>query len=336
MGGPGSGRRPWRLAVDECRALAIGELADGGRWRRQPQGEVLWRARDDQATLARLSYVIRAASDGGKEQLLAYRYRGSEDQPWCEQRVALACRAGQPSVALCPGCAAPVRSLYVTRAGRRFLCRRCLGLVYRRSPAAALRAYVVETAGPVVSVLLALPAEPPTAAPRRYVAGPPPELAEQLAQELPLAAQELRLWVLRLRACGLSYRQIAPLVESSRSSVARICAAGQEGIDTQALVRETLARAHPLPVPPQEDDDLAAIDAYLAAAYRHARRLALYRHPLAEREERIVIPCSPLPGGDHRTLSAAKGAQASRARAANTSPAIFAAASPCSAGMACE
>ena len=62
MGGLGSGRRSWRLGVDECRALDLGELCDQGRWHTQAHGEVVWRARYDGATLARLSYAITGAA----------------------------------------------------------------------------------------------------------------------------------------------------------------------------------------------------------------------------------------------------------------------------------
>ena len=86
----------------------------------------------------------------------------------------------------------------------------------------------------------------------------------------------------------LSYRQIAALLEFSKSSVARYCAAGRSGIDTTALVRERLEQASTGPAPP-EDDDLRGLDTYLRAMRRHDQRLGLCHHPLSETEERVVI-----------------------------------------------
>ncbi len=103
---------------------------------------------------------------------------------------------------------------------------------------------------------------------------------------------ELRLWCLRLRVAGLSYRQIAVLTESSKSSVARYCRAGRGGIDTRALVRERVERAAAGPRAP-ESDDAASSAAYLVALQRQALRLGLYNHPVAELEERIVVPAEP-------------------------------------------
>ena len=74
MGGLGSGRRRWRLGVDECRALDVGELCDQGRWLTQPRGEVLWRARHGGEAIARLSYVISGQEDALEDLLLTYRY----------------------------------------------------------------------------------------------------------------------------------------------------------------------------------------------------------------------------------------------------------------------
>jgi hypothetical protein len=124
---------------------------------------------------------------------------------------------------------------------------------------------------------------------RHYVERPPDALAQRLEEELPLGEQELRLWCLRLRATGLSYRQIAALTESSKSSVARICLAGRAGIDTLALVRERLELDAAGPRIP-EDDDPAALDAYLATLHRRTLRLSLYQLPATEPEQRLVIP----------------------------------------------
>lgn len=292
MGGPGSGRRPWRLAVDECRAVSIGELCDGGRWQRQPQGEILWRARHSGQILARLTYMILGEKHAGDDLLLAYRYRRADEARWQEEYIDLACGGARRSLALCPGCGARVRTLYASLGSRCFICRTCLGLVYRRPPAAERQAHLAEVAGPVLGELAALPAQTRRKPPARFVEHPPVALARQLQEELPLAEQELRLWCLRLRTCGLSYRQIAALVESSKSSVARICAAGKQGIDAVALMGESLQRSEHIPAPAEDGDGLPAVDAYLAALHRHALRLGLYRHPLSESEERLLIPAA--------------------------------------------
>lgn len=182
-----------------------------------------------------------------------------------------------------------LRSLYAPSGAQRFFCRSCWGLVYRPSQEAATLAYVTEVAGPTMRELAALPRRSRRRARRRYVEHPSAKLAARLAAELPLADQELRLWCLRLRAVGLSYRQIAALTESSKSSVARICAAGRAGIDAMALVRERLQRETTGPVAPQGDDP-RELAAYLAALHRQALRLGLYWHPISEREERVVVP----------------------------------------------
>ena len=82
--------------------------------------------------------------------------------------------------------------------------------------------------------------------------------------------------------------QIAVLLEISKSSVARICAAGPQAIGAQALMRERLEEALLGPAPP-EGEDLHSLDVYLRATHHHALRLGLYHHPLNEREERVVI-----------------------------------------------
>ena len=65
--------------------------------------------------------------------------------------------------------------------------------------------------------------------------------------ELPLAPQELRLYCLALRRAGLSLSRIAAAAGSSKSSVARFCAAGFEGIDVPALASERLQRDRSVP-----------------------------------------------------------------------------------------
>jgi len=120
------------------------------------------------------------------------------------------------------------------------------------------------------------------------VPAPPAALARELEAEPPRGEAEARLWCLRLRACGLSHRQIGGLVELSKSTVQRYCAAGPQAISTQALMRERLEQASLGPAPPA-DDAAAGLDAYLRATHHHALRLGLYHHPSTEREERVVI-----------------------------------------------
>jgi hypothetical protein len=182
-----------------------------------------------------------------------------------------------------------VRTLYAPPGAEGFACRSCWGLIYRRSHADETLAYVAEVAGPTMRELRALPKRTRCRPRRRYVAAPPAALLRELEAEPPLGESELRLWCLRLRAAGLSYRQIAALLECSKSSVARYCAAGRAGIDAMALVRERLQRASLGAAPPQ-GDELRGLDTYLRALHRHALRLGLYHHPLSETEERVLIP----------------------------------------------
>ena len=289
MGGLGSGRRRTRLGFDECRALEVGELCDAGRRLAQPRGEVLWRAPHGGALGARLSYAITGQENAGDELLLTYHYwpEGSglsyDDE--------LECLSGRRSYAYCSGfgCGRRVRALYAPPGAGVFRCRRCWGLVYRRPQGRELRLYVREVAGATLADLAALPQRVRHRPWRHYVERPPDALAQRLEEELPLGEQELRLWCLRLRATGLSYRQIAALTESSKSSVARICLAGRAGIDTLALVRERLELDAAGPRIP-EDDDPAALDAYLATLHRRTLRLSLYQLPATEPEQRLVIP----------------------------------------------
>jgi len=291
VGGPGSGRRRTWRGVDECRALDLGELCDGGRLRAQPRGVVLWRARDGGALRARLTYAITGQESAADDLLLAYRYWPEGGGLCHENELGLTALPGRRTYAWCPVCGVRARTLFAPPGAGAFRCRECCGLVYRRSHAAEDRAYVSEVAGPATRALWALPARARRRPPRRYVERPPSELACELEAELPLRDEELRLWCLRLRACGLSYRQIAALTETSKSTAARICAAGAGAIDRQALVKERLERALGLPAPP-DDDDPRALAAYFTELYRRSLRLGLHRLPRGELEERLVI----LPG----------------------------------------
>jgi hypothetical protein len=289
VGGAGSGRRRPRLGVEECRALEIGELCDAGRWHSQPRGEVQWRAEYGGALRAHLLYEISAQGESGLGPQLVYRYWPREGGPYFGFRVELGVMPGRRALAACPECGRWVRRLYALPRGIELCCRACERLVYREP---LWHSYVTElraVAGPALRALDELPVRTRSRPRRRYVESAPRALAAELAAELPLAEQELRLWCLRLRACGLSYRQIARLTESSKSGVARICAAGRDGVDGHALSKERWQRAQSLPVPP-EGDDRRALAAYLGVVMRYARAHGLYRAAHGEPEQRLVIP----------------------------------------------
>ena len=159
--------------------------------------------------------------------LLNYRYWPQGEGACFADQVALAGLPGRRTLAFCPGCGRRVRTLYVPLGQSLWRCRSCWGLVYRRSQAGESLTYIAEVAAPTIRELTALPKRTRRRPGRAYVVHPPKELARALEQELPLGDQELRFWCLRLRAAGLSYRQIAALTESSKSSVARYCASGR-------------------------------------------------------------------------------------------------------------
>jgi hypothetical protein len=288
VGGLGSGRRRTRLGLDECRALELGELCNQGRWRSQPSGKILWRSLHGGETLARLTYVIGRQGDAAEDLLLTYRYECAGAGPSVQHELELDCAPGRRACVTCPACGRSVRTLYAPQGAELFACRACHRLVYRRSQWREQLSYVQEVAGPALRQLQALPQRTRRQARRRYVPAPPAALVREFEAEPPCGEAESRLWCLRLRAAGLSYRQIAALLEISKSSVARICAAGPQAISTQALVRERLEEASLGPAPP-EGEDLRGLDAYLRETHHHALRLGLYHHPLSEREERVVL-----------------------------------------------
>ena len=194
---------------------------------------------------------------------------------------------GLASCAICY-CGKAVRQLYAPPEVELFACRHCWKLIHRRKtedPTAWERLM----AGPAIDDYAALPWRVRHRAPRNYVEKPPAVLAAELAGELPLAPQELRLWSLRLRACGLSYRQIARLTESSKSTVARLCLEGREGIDPFALTGERLERAPGLPslsedAGPAEWRDLSG------AIAANVRALGVEHRPWVGYEKRVVRP----------------------------------------------
>ena len=240
MGGPGSGRRPSRTAVHEARCLDIGELCDAGRLQAHPLGEVSWRGEDEKPRESLRYRIATRALDG--EQILTLERSIDPDQV-----LVLDVVAGKATCALCPWCGQPARKLYVLTGQSQFRCWRCWGLVYRghTKPAARWLSYQRKLANPVLDLLVDLPQRVRHRPWRSYVEAPAPELAAELAGELPLGPQELRLWCLRLRQVGLSYRQIARLTESSKSTVARLCLEGRAGIHLLSLIDECEQREQP-------------------------------------------------------------------------------------------
>lgn len=290
MGGPGSGRRRARPAVADCRALAIGELVDGGRWQRRSEGVIVWRLPQFLGATGRMSYRLSCQQESAEQLrlLLDYRYWPTAGGSSYRDQVELEGSAGRRIVARCPDCWRAVRSLYAPPGADVFLCRSCQELGYSRSrqrrSAAGLPAATVS----LLAELAALPEALPRTAPRHYRAAPPAKLAARLAEQLPLSEQGLRLWSVRLRSCGLSYRQIARLIGTSKSSVARYCAAGPAGIDALALIAEWQLSAADWPEA-QPNDDPRAIGRELRSLQRQLRRAGLLPRPQFEPEERRLL-----------------------------------------------
>jgi hypothetical protein len=290
----GSGERK-RLAIAECRALSLAELCDGGLRERRPCGELRYLRQPGDLLRGRLTYKI---TDDGMRGLLTYRYWPAGRGASYGGEVALTREPNRRSYALCPGCGRRVRTLYAPPEAESFRCRVCLGLLYRPLASDEIRAYVDEVAGPALSALAALPEGSLPLPQARRRARLSAVLAEELGEEPPLGPQELRLWSLRLREEGLSYRRITSLLGCGKSSVARYCRAGREGIDRTALVRERLRGAAQPPLVP-EDDDPDLWDAYSRQLQRYLhlrRRRAALRRPFpSELEERVVVPLEERP-----------------------------------------
>ncbi len=133
MGGPGSGRRPDKTCVWQCRVLSIGELAGVARRQLQPAGEILWVAKRSRTTLARLLFTITEEHwpQGPDLWVLALRYWPTLSAAESRERIIL---CEKPGLAICPGCDEPLRKLYAPPGAEHFLCRGCHDLVYRRRP----------------------------------------------------------------------------------------------------------------------------------------------------------------------------------------------------------
>jgi hypothetical protein len=291
MGGLGSGRRPTQTSVDDCRVLEIGELCDAGRVASQPRGEISWVAKRSGITRAQLSYTIAAEDWPGGPPLLmlALRYRKTLSSPESCDYIVLSDGGARRWVARCPTCRRPVRRLYAPPDHDSFLCRDCQGLVYRRRPQqTAALTQVQATMGSLLGSLTQVQTAVASAGPAAARRGAPEALLRALADDLPLGPQELRLYCLRLSKAGLSLRQIAALVDTSKSSVARYLAAGLDGVDIEALVSEWLERFAAFPAAAAGDGP-KALRAQLKMIRRHARLSGLYRAPASEPEERVLV-----------------------------------------------
>ena len=262
--------------------MTSSELCDGGRAHTRPRGEIIWHGGLDRKLRARVSYLIGHRATDGELVLTLSRYFMPA------QEIVLDVVTGRAICALCPHCGKAVRRLYLPPGQKGFRCRSCSELVYRSAanPDVRERLYVRDVAAPVVRLIESLPKRVRHRPRRNYVERPPVALAIALAHELPLGRQELHLWCLRLRAVGLSYRQIARLTESSKSTVARLCLAGRAGIDLQGLTKERMDRADPRA---PRDDDPEALAAYTGALIGQLRRLGLYGATADRLETRTVF-----------------------------------------------
>ena len=290
MGGLGSGRRPTRASVADCRILEIGELCDGGRCARHRRGEIRWVSAATKLTRARLTYAITAElwPDRAPLLILALRYQMTLTAPESRERIVLSGGGGVRFLAECPWCERAVRKLYAPPGAEQFLCRECHGLVYRRMPQAEALDLVQAAMGSLLEGLYEL--SPETASVRSAAAARSARKALQdtLEGELPLRAQELRIYCLRLAKAGLSLRQIAALVDSSKSSVGRYLATGLRGVDMRALTTERLERLWAFPAVPAGNDPKALREQVMMIG-RHARRFRFNRAPGSEPEERVLI-----------------------------------------------
>ena len=290
MGGLGSGRRPTRASVADCRVLEIGELCDAKRCARHPRGEIRWLSRRTGRTRARLFYVITEEPwpDGATLLILALRYQMTLTAPESRERIVLSGGGGVRFLAECPWCERAVRKLYAPPDAEHFLCRECHGLVYRRLPHAEALADVQAAVGPLLKGLYELSPEPASARSAAAKRSALQALQDTLEGELPLGAQELRIYCLRLAKAGLSLRQIAALVDSSKSSVGRYLLAGLRGVDMKALTIERLERLWAYPAVPAGDDPKALREQVMMIG-RHARRFHFNRASGSEPEERVLI-----------------------------------------------
>ena len=285
MGGPGSGQRPSKFSVLDCRVLSMADLEAGAR-RHPPGGEVIWQARDDGAVRGRLSYTIGEERwpEGTSLRVLALRYR--PDGSTAESRERLILDPDRPALAHCPACERALRKLYAPPGAADFLCRTCHGLVYRSARRGDGLAALQAAMGGLLRGLYAdytVIERPPTAAERERALL---ELLTWVEGERPLCDQELRLWCLRLGKEGLSLRAIAHHTGASKSSVQRYLAAGLKGVDLLELSRERLYRYDEAQLSGLAGLPLRAQARLLG---RHIKKLGLDRHSAQEFEEKLVL-----------------------------------------------
>jgi hypothetical protein len=272
MGGIGSGRRPTKLSVDDCRVLDIGELCDGGALHKTPRGQIIWHNRLWPKEVALLTCRLAGEQWPHRESrlLLCYVYWPAADAAPQDDEVELVVRPGvRPSV-LCPDCSRAARKLYAPPDAIDFSCRVCQGLIYPPSEKMRMVRQMQETLAPLVAELKAA----------REGRGPLPA-KERLSPIL--EPQESRLACLRLRTAGLSLRQIAARVAISKSSVHRYLAEGPDGIDLFALASERRWRSQsPLFAGLRPAQELRSI-------HRWAVRRGFHRHSAAEHETRRLL-----------------------------------------------
>jgi transcriptional regulator with XRE-family HTH domain len=281
MGGPGSGRPPSKLSLEDARALDIGELCDGGAALALPAGQIIWRERGSGRILGLLAYRIARETPVAlpARLLLLYLYwPGGVSAPQGDQ-VELLGSERVRHLALCPtpGCAQRVRRLYAPLGEHPCLCRSCHDLVYRSSAKERELRFARRILAPLLDEVRAACAG----------LGPLPAADEDGYR----GAQQCRLDCLRLRSAGLSLRQIATRVGVSKSSVQRYLQAGPAGIDLLELYRERQLESDLGRYASLADGSLTpgAIARELREIDREAKRFGLYRHSPTENEERVLF-----------------------------------------------
>jgi hypothetical protein len=286
MGGPGSGRRPNKTCVTDCRVLTVAELAGATRRHTHPTGEIAWVAKRSGKTQARLSYAISEECwpEGPHLWVLALRYWRTPGAAESRERIVLV--ADKPALAYCPSCEEPLRKLFAPPKAEYFLCRGCHDLIYRRHPGPDRLGELQAAMGPLIQGLYAdhsLIEGSRSPAQRRKAAL---ELLQTLDDERPLADQELRAWCLRLAKLGLSLRTIARLAGTSKSSVQRYLAAGTAAIDRTALTTERLERYRDSQGPALGG---LSLPGQARALDRYAKAQGLYRYAHLEPEEKVFL-----------------------------------------------
>ena len=108
MGGPGSGRRPDKRCVSECRVLSVGELAARSRRQRKPTGEIAWVAKRSRVTLGPPHlHDHRGALAAGSGPLGCSPCATGPPPSAAESRERIILVAEKPGLAYCPNCDEP-------------------------------------------------------------------------------------------------------------------------------------------------------------------------------------------------------------------------------------